>query len=77
MQVVQSHIMGGRSSSSSQTGIFRGSSFTFAFLSSTTSSTLSSALCSCNSMLQVLVAAGLMGGVCDGGERGGTLETEV
>lgn len=77
MQWVQSHIMGGRSSSSSQMGIFRGSSFTFVCLSSTTSSTLSSALCLFNSMLQVLVAAGLMGGVCDGGQRGGTLETEV
>lgn len=80
MQWVQSHIMGGRlSSSSSQKGIFRGSSFTLVFISSTTCSTRSSALCLSDSasILQVLVAAGLMGGVCDGGERGGTLETEV
>ena len=79
MQWVQSHIMGGRSSSFSQKGIFRGSSFTFVLLSSTISSILSSAPCLSNSAstLQVLVAAGLRGGVCDGGERRGTLETEV
>lgn len=81
MQWVQSHIMGGRSSSSIQKGFFRGSSSIFVFLSSTLSTTfpttLSSGLCSSNSatMLQVLVAAGLMEGVCDGGERGGTFES--
>lgn len=83
MQWVQSHIMGGRSSSSSQKGFFRGSSTIFAFLSSTMSPTLSttfsSGLCLSNfaTMLQVLVAAGLIEGVCDGGESGGTFETEV
>lgn len=66
-----SHIMGGRSSSSSQRGLFRGSSFTFLFLSST-SSTLSSTLCFSNSdsTLQVWAAAGVGAGVSDGGERG-------
>lgn len=67
-----SHIMGGRSSSSSQRGLFRGSSFTFLFLSSTSSSTLSSALCFSNSAstLRVWAAAGVGAGVSDGGERG-------
>lgn len=83
MQWVQSHIMAGRSSPSSQKGFFRGSSSIFVSLSSTTtptlSNTFSSGLCLSNSvaMLQVLVAAGLVEGVCDGGESGGTFETEV
>lgn len=68
-----SHIIGGRSSSSSQRGFFRGSSFTFLFLSSTSSSTLSSTLCFSNpaSALPVWAAAGGPGsGLIDGGERG-------
>lgn len=75
-----SHIMGGRSSSSSQKGFFRGSSFTSLFLFSTFSSTLSSMLCFSNSAstLQVWAAAGLGGGVSDGEERGSvTSMTEV
>ncbi len=75
-----SHIMGGRSSSSSQKGFFRGSSFTSPFLSSTFSSTLSSTLCfsSSASTLQVWAVAGSGGGVSNGEERGSvTSVTEV
>lgn len=82
MQTVQqaSHIIGGRSSSSSQKGFFRGSSFTLLFLSSTFTSTFSSTFCfsSSASTLRVWVTAGLGGGVSDGGERGSvTAVTEV
>lgn len=77
----ESHIMGGRSSPSSQRGFFRGSSFTFLFLSSISSSTLSSTLCFSNSAstLHVWAAAvGLGSGVSDGGEGGlVTFVTEV
>lgn len=68
-----SHIMGGRSSSSSQKGFFLGSSFPFRLLSITSSSTLSSTtLCffKSASTLQVWAAAGLGSGVSSGGESG-------
>lgn len=67
-----SHIIGGRSSSSSQKGFFRGCSFISPFLSSTFSLTLSSTICFSNftSSLKVGAVVGPGGGVTDGEEKG-------
>lgn len=65
-----SHIMGGRSSSSSRRGFFWGSSFTFLILSPTSSSTLSFFDSASTSHVWTEAAGEVSAGVSDGGDMG-------